>query len=99
MRFTYYTFPLSFTAREQYEILKKEGLTCLPPPPPNLSDDEIYRILGGRYLCSITTAKKMIRKYGGYGYTEHYDRNGTLFESTEIKIKGNNSRFRYNRHL
>ncbi len=50
-------------------------------------------------LMSITNAKKLLRKQGGVAWTEHYDRDGGLFETSEIKLEGNNSRFKYNRHL
>lgn len=52
-----------------------------------------------RELMSITEIKKLIKNQGGYGYTEHYERDGTLFDVTEIEVKGNNSNFKYNRHL
>lgn len=52
-----------------------------------------------RELLSITEIKKLIEKQGGYGYTEHYERDGTLFDVTEIELKGNNSNFKYNKHL
>lgn len=52
-----------------------------------------------RELLSITEIKKLIKKQGGYGYTEHYERDGTLFDVTEIELKGNNSNFKYNKHL
>lgn len=50
-------------------------------------------------VVSITEAKKLLRKQGGYAWTEHYERDGGLFEVTDIKLTGNNSRFKYNRHL
>lgn len=56
----------------------------------------IDRVIGG---ISVTRAKELIRKYGGSGWAEHIDRDGSLFETTEIKLSGNNSRFRYNHHL
>lgn len=49
--------------------------------------------------CGVSWAKKMMRQYGGVGWTEHIDRDGGCFEVTEICLKGNNSRFKYNRHL
>lgn len=52
-----------------------------------------------RELMSITEIKKLIKNQGGYGYTEHYERDGTLFDVTAIEVKGNNSNFKYNRHL
>lgn len=48
---------------------------------------------------SITVVKKLLKKFGGYGYTCHCERDGGCFETSEIKLKGNNSRFKYNHHL
>lgn len=50
-------------------------------------------------LVSIREAKKLLKQKGGYAWTEHYERDGTLFEVTEIELTGNNSRFQYNSHL
>jgi hypothetical protein len=50
-------------------------------------------------LVSIKEAKNLLKKKGGYAWTEHYERDGTLFEVSEIKLDGNNSRFQYNTHL
>ena len=52
--------------------------------------------LGG---LSITHVKNLIKTYGGTGWTEHCERDGSVFEVTEIKLAGNNSRFKYNHHL
>ncbi len=49
--------------------------------------------------CSVTFAKQMLEQYGGSAWTEHIDRDGGCFEVTEIKLTGNNSRFKYNHHL
>lgn len=49
--------------------------------------------------CSVTTAKKLLREFGGSAWTEHCERDGGCFEVTPITLKGNNSRFKYNRHL
>ena len=49
--------------------------------------------------CSVTTAKKLLREFGGTAWTEHCDRSGGVFEVTPIKPGQNNSRFRYNHHL
>jgi len=48
---------------------------------------------------SITAAKKLLRQFGGAAWTAHIDRDGGVFETTEIKLAGNNSRHKYNRHL
>ena len=73
-----------FPAETALEVLKKHG--CEP-------DD---RVLGG---VSITTAKKLLRQYGGTAWTEHCERDGGCFEVTSITVSGNNSQFKYNHHL
>lgn len=99
MRISYYRLPQELTAREQYRILKAEGWCNRPEPPKELTDEEILECMGINHQCSISTAKAMMKKYGGCGWTEHYERDGGLFEVTPIKLTGNNSRFKYNRHL
>ncbi len=59
-----------------------------------LQDEE--DMIGG---ITVTRAKQLLRKYGGSAWTEHYDRDGGLFETTPITLAGNNSKFKYNRHL
>ena len=49
--------------------------------------------------CKVSTAKKLLCKYGGCAWTEHIDRDGSVFEITEISLRGNNSKFKYNHHL
>lgn len=48
---------------------------------------------------SVTTAKQLLKQYGGIAYTYHCERDGTVFDVTPIKLKGNNSRFKYSHHL
>lgn len=48
---------------------------------------------------TIREAKKLLKQKGGRAWTEHYERDGTLFEVSEINPQGNNSRFQYNTHL
>jgi hypothetical protein len=50
-------------------------------------------------VTSVSGAKKLLKAQGGTAWTEHYDRDGSMFERTIIELKGNNSRFRYNKHL
>lgn len=66
------------------EVLKDHGCT-----PDDLA-------IGG---ISVTTAKKLLKEYGGTAWTEHCERDGGCFEVTPIELKGNNSRFKYNHHL
>lgn len=49
--------------------------------------------------CTVTEAKRLLRKFGGHAWTTHCERDGGVFEVTDITLKGNNSRFKYNRHL
>ena len=43
---------------------------------------------------SLTEIKKRIRKLGGSGYTQHFDRDGSFHETTPI-VLGNNARTTY----
>ena len=47
----------------------------------------------------ITKAKFLLKTKGGRAWTEHYERDGTMFDSTPIKLNQNNSQHQYNRHL
>ena len=47
----------------------------------------------------VNQAKKLLKTKGGYAWTEHYERDGGLFEVSNIELKGNNSKFQYNNHL
>jgi len=49
--------------------------------------------------CSVSTAKLLLKKFGGRAWTEHCDRSGGCFEVTAIKPGKNNSKFKYNHHL
>ena len=102
MRLHYYRFPKGTPENILLEngcaIYLKDGNWTYQNSIP-----EEYRHLvdyiGDTVNCTITTAKKMLKQYGGSAWTEHIERDGGLFEVTEIKLTGNNSRFRYNHHL
>lgn len=53
-------------------------------------------VVGG---ISITAAKRLLKEFGGVAWTDHCERDGGCFETTEIRLKGNNSHFKYNHHL
>lgn len=103
MRLHYYQFPEDSDPMTRFNegcaVILKSGSKI---NPESIQDDKwplIDRIddtLGG---ISITHAKQLLRKYGGHAYTEHCERDGGVFEVTEITLKGNNSHFKYNRHL
>ena len=52
-----------------------------------------------RIQVSISTAKRLMKRYGGIAYTHHIDRSGCCFEVTPISLEGNNSKVKYNHHL
>lgn len=62
---------------------------------------------GESIVTSISEAKKLLKadlKAKGEdseacAWTEHYDRDGGMFEATPIELTGNNSHFKYNQHL
>lgn len=56
----------------------------------------VERCIGG---LTITEVKQLMEQYGGYGYTEHIERTGSVFEVTDIVIGNNNSCNKYNKHL
>lgn len=86
MRLHYYQFPEGTPA----EILREY---C--------GEDNCDLAKGTGLICggSISGIKKLLRQYGGAAWTEHCERDGNVFEVTPITLKGNNSQFRYNRHL
>jgi hypothetical protein len=54
-------------------------------------------------VSSVSNIKKLIKKQGGYGWTEHYERDGGYLGSTPIEVKGSNAgtayNVKYNKHL
>ena len=83
MRVAYYKIPENITENEA-----RYELQC--------SFDEFKK---GWMEESVKRVKELIKKYGGCGIIEHYDRAGHLFEVTHIKVNGNNSKHKYNKHL
>ena len=104
MRLNYYRFPdetpEAILLEHGCDVILKDGTTVYCPG--SIPDDKRHLVecidhsIGG---MSVTTVKQMIKKYGGAGWTEHLERDGGCFEVTEIKLTGNNSRFKYNHHL
>lgn len=63
---------------------------------------EHYRCLEAENIIegtTITEAKRLLKRFGGAAWTEHCERDGGVFEVTAIELQGDNSRFKYNRHL
>lgn len=103
MRMNYYMFPegtsIDVRVAEGARVVLKNGNEIWPE---SISDDKrdliesVDDIIGP---MTVTSVKKLMKKYGGSGYTEHMERDGSLFDVTEILLQGNNSEFRYNHHL
>lgn len=103
MRLHYYQFPEDSDPMTRFNegcaVILKSGSEIHPESIPDDKWPLIERIddtLGG---ITITAAKKLLKKYGGSAYTMHCERDGSVFEVTDITLKGNNSRFKYNHHL
>jgi len=103
MRLNYYQFPAETAENILLEngcgVVLKDGDTIYPDSIPDEYRKLVDYIDDTVYGCSVTTAKKLLKQYGGRAWTEHCDRSGGCFEVTPITIKGNNSRFTYNHHL
>lgn len=103
MRITYYTFPAEVSPADCIAAyLQAKGWE---PDMNDRGDMVHYRNLkksieeNGEIECSISFAKKMLRRIGGTACTQHFDRDGGLIETTPIRLTGNNSRHYYCRHL
>ena len=103
MRIHYYEFPDETPEETLLEngcaVILKTGDEIYPKNIPEKERplvDYIDRTISG---ISIKHAKELLKEYGGCAWTCHFDRDGSLFETTDIKMKGNNSRVKYNRHL
>lgn len=102
MRLTYYKFPENtpenVLLQNGCEIILVTGDSVHSETIPENKRPLVSRI--ERVLsCSVKTAKMLLKQYGGCAWTEHFERDGTLFEVSDIKCTGNNSFFNYNRHL
>ncbi len=102
MRLNYYRFPEGTEESVLLEngcgVVLKSGDTIYPKSIP---DDmrEAVDYIEDTVSCCVSWAKKALKQYGGSAWTEHIERDGGCFEVTEIRLTGNNSRFRYNHHL
>ena len=94
MRFNYYEFPETVDAHTRW-INGALGINGYGSGENKVCTEAEYIISG----INISTAKKLLKKFGGCAWTEHCERDGTVFEVTEIKLKGNNSTHKYNIHL
>ena len=103
MRLNYYRFPKDtpeeVLLENECEIVLKSGGTVIADSIPDDKRPLVDYVDDTLKGLSIKHVKQLLKKYGGYGWTEHCDRDGCVFETTDITLKGNNSKFKYNRHL
>lgn len=103
MRLSFYRFPddapEDVRVSAGCEIVLKNGGTTHAERIPDEHRDEVDNVGFVAGPWNISAIKSYIKQYGGSGFTEHYERDGSLFEVTEIRLSGNNSRFKYNHHL
>lgn len=103
MRRSFYRFPENSDQMVRFQegcaVILKNGNEIYPDSIPEERWAQIECIGDIVDGISVTRAKQLLRKYGGSAWTEHYERDGTLFEVTEIHLAGNNSQFKYNHHL
>lgn len=97
MRLNYYRFPEGTPECVLVENGCKETRCNFDESTQEWREEvTINDTIGG---LSVASVKKLMAMYGGSGWTEHCERDGGCFEVTEIKLTGNNSRFKYNHHL
>lgn len=103
MRFNYYQFPKgtpeSILLKNGCAVILKSGDEIYTDSIPNDKRDLVDHISDLIYVGRVTEVKRLMRMYGGCGFTQHCERDGSLFEVTPIELTGNNSRFKYNHHL
>lgn len=103
MRLSYYKFPDGTDEKILLEngcpVIMRDGSVKYVDYIPVEKREDVDHVSTICGPASITWIKKMMKNYGGSGFTEHYDRDGGLFETSEICLKGNNSQFKYNHHL
>lgn len=103
MRLSFYRFPddapEEVRLKEGCDIYLKGGSSTHADHIPEEHRDEVDSVGYVVGPWNVSTIKKYMKKYGGWGFTEHYERDGTCFEVTEIKLEGNNTQFKYNCHL
>ena len=107
MRINCYQFPKSMSDKQRFDAYF-EMLLWNPKNNPAeiewrrqqaLQRGEVKNTPHEIEAIKVSTAKKLLKTYGGVAFTQHFDRDGGLFESTEITLNGNNSNHKYNRHL
>lgn len=105
MRINYYQFPDTVDAHTRYihGATSIDGVgTCFDRDDIRVNDRSLGECTKAEFVIigiSVKAAKTLLRKYGGTAWTLQCDRSGSVFETTDIKLAGNNTKYKYNRHL
>jgi len=113
MRLHYYRFPDTVDAQTRFQngadaigggecTLGRESCRDCPEHEDDWQTCPRFLVADAEDTISgikISTAKNLLRQFGGSAWTNHIERDGGVFETTEIRLAGNNSRHKYNRHL
>lgn len=115
MRINYYRFPETVDPDVRYRhgtdmkhaictmsVSHEKADICIHRPEWGCKECKYYKVTNSDYVVegiSVTAAKKLLKEFGGSAWTEHCERDGSCFETTPIELKGNNSKFQYNKHL
>lgn len=108
MKIHYYTFPEGIPMEKMKELAVRYGLTVHSQRyrfSPNSMDDfdelerlgdTIIRIDRQTSCCKLSEIKKLLRKYGGEGCTEFFNkRDGEFYGCVPIHLEGKNQRVGY----
>lgn len=109
MRINYYEFPENIDAHTRWQNGACRisgyctlGKSCRDCEHGWYDECGFYKCTKAENLvegCSIKNAKNLLKQFGGCAWTDHCDRDGSVFETTSIMLTGNNSQFKYNHHL
>ena len=90
MRLNYYRFPdgtdESVLLANGCAIITKDGGEVYADSIPDDKRGLVDHIITTIYAGSVTNAKRLLKEFGGSAWTEHCERDGGLFEVTEIKL-------------
>lgn len=87
LKINFYRFPEEKTPRERALICKQViENKKIAEIPTYISEEYLNRNFPRDVQCSLPMAKKLLKNFGGYAYTEHIDRDGGLVNKTPILL-------------
>lgn len=97
MRFNGYTFPADISddikVANGCKVHLKTGGTCTPccDVIPDDKRELIDSVESTVYGLTVSRVKELMKEYGGYGWSDFTERDGTVYSSTPIILKGRNT--------